>query len=116
MLFELSWSNKLIAIIFQSIFGIILVRLNLSKDIGTNSSKIMFNLFTEGFLVFSIIPFLIEKYVIKKDYLKNKSSQCKTIDGYSQDSIIKITFICLFSSIVKFFYACFIILCFVRKN
>jgi hypothetical protein len=105
MLFELSWSHKLFAVIFQSIFGIVLVKLNLSKDINTKSSKIMYNLLSECFLVFSIVPYLIENYVLKKDYLKNKSVQCKTVDGYSTDSKIKIGFICLFTSIVKFFYA-----------
>ena len=106
MLFELSWSHKLFAVIFQSIFGIVLVKLNLSKDISEGtSSKIMFNLFTECFLVFSIVPYFFEIYVLKKDYLKNKSIQCKTVDGYTTDSKIKLLFICLFTSIVKFFYA-----------
>ena len=81
MLFELSWSHKLFAVIFQSIFGIVLVKLNLSKDINTKSSKIMYNLLSECFLVFSIVPYLFENYVLKKDYLKNKSVQCKTVDN-----------------------------------
>ena len=105
MLFELSWSHKLFAVLIQSVLGIVLVKLNLSKDINSDSSKIMFNLYSECFLVFSIIPYFFEIYVLKKDYLKNKSIQCKTVDGYTTDSKIKLLFICLFTSIVKFFYA-----------
>ena len=121
MILEFSFKNKgkFFFLIAQTIFGIVLVKLNFSQNIKNEGATILFNLITECTLSFSFIFYYIEKKR-SKNYKKNKnlSNRLKKINAFENlkkkefyfcpnKSKWKFIFMCIFTSSVKFYYAFF---------
>ena len=124
MIIEFSFKNKskFIYIIAQTIFGMVLVKLNFSKNLKNEGAIVLFNLITECTLTFSFILYYIEKKRSKRnDNKKMKNLEILSInlnklklihkkkDFYfcPNQSKWKFIFMCIFTSFAKFFYSFF---------
>jgi hypothetical protein len=83
MIIEFSFKNKskFIYIIAQTIFGMVLVKLNFSKNLKNEGAIVLFNLITECTLTFSFILYYIEK----KRSKRNKNKKMKNLEILSLD-------------------------------
>ena len=105
---EFTWNNNYKFIIIHIVFLVIRNLYSFTSKLNTKRNKntiIMFELITECSLIFSFIPFLIEKYRkknSKKIYKINFKNKLKEIKY--KNNIIKILILIIISSIIKFNY------------
>ena len=108
---EFTWDNNYKFIIIYIIFIVIRNLYSFTSKFNKKRNKntiIMFELITECSLIFSIIPYLIEKYK-KRNKIKIFESNFKYIIKYNKlkNNNLKILILIIISSLIKFNFTIF---------